>query len=101
MKIKKGDTIVVRSGKDKGKEGKVLSAFPKKQEVLVEGIHVVTRHQKSRRRGSQGQIVHKPMPIPVSVVALKNGKTGKAARVGYKVENGKKVRIIKQSGETV
>jgi large subunit ribosomal protein L24 len=101
MKIKKGDTIIVRSGKDKGKEGKVLRAFPKKGEVLVEGVHVVTRHQKARRRGSKGELVHKPMPVPVSVVALKDAKTGKAARVGYKVEGAKKVRIIRQSGEVV
>ncbi len=101
MKIKKGDTVIVRSGKDKGKEGKVLRAFPKKAEVLVEGVHVVTRHQKSKRRGQQGQLVHKPMPVPASIVALKDAKTGKAARVGYKVEGEKKVRIIKKTGEKV
>lgn len=95
----------MRSGKDKGKEGKVIRVFPKKSEVLVEGIHVVTRHQKSKRRGSQGQLVHKPMPVPVSVVALKDAKTGKASRVGYKMEGegekAKKVRITKKSGEKV
>jgi large subunit ribosomal protein L24 len=101
MKIKKGDTVIVRSGKDKGKEGKVLHAFPKKSEVLVEGVHVVTRHQKSRRRGSKGELVHKPMPVPVSVVALKDGKTGKPSRVGFKIEGEKKVRITKKSGERV
>ena len=101
MKIKKGDTIIVRSGKDKGKEGKVLRAFPKKSEVLVEGVHVVTRHQKARRRGSKGELVHKPMPVPTSIVGLKDAKTGKAGRIGYKVEEGKKVRIIRQSGEAV
>lgn len=103
MKIKKGDIVIVRSGKDRGKEGKVLTAFPKKSEVLVEGVHVVTRHQKSRQRGTQGQLVHKPMPVPVSVVALKDAKTGKPSRVGYKVEGegktAKKVRITKKSGE--
>lgn len=95
--------MIVRSGKDKGKEGKVIRAFPKKSEVLVEGIHVVTRHQKSKRRGTQGQLVHKPMPLPISVVALKDAKTGKASRVGYKMEGegekAKKVRITKKSGE--
>jgi large subunit ribosomal protein L24 len=101
MKIKKGDTVIVRSGKDKGKEGKVLRAFPKKSAVLVEGIHVVTRHQKSRRKGSQGQLVHKPMPVPVSVVALKDGKMGTPSRVGYTVDGGKKVRVTKKSGEKV
>ncbi len=101
MKIKKGDTVVVRSGKDKGKEGKVLRAYPKQSEVLIEGVHVVTKHQKSRRRGSRGELVHKPMPVPASIVSLKNSKTGKPARIGYKIDNGKKVRIIKQTGETV
>jgi large subunit ribosomal protein L24 len=101
MKIKKGDTVIVRSGKDKGKEGKVIRAFPKKHEVLVDGVHVVTRHQKSRRRGSRGELVHKPMPVPVSVVALKDAKTGKPSRVGFTVEGKKKVRITKKSGEKV
>ncbi len=105
MKIKKGDTIIVRSGKDKGKEGKVLRTFPKKGEVLVEGVHVVTRHQKSRRRGSQGELVHKPMPVSASIVGLKDSKSGKPARVGYTKEGegkaAKKVRVIKKTGEKV
>lgn len=97
--------MIVRSGKDKGKEGKVIRAFPKKSEVLVEGVHVVTRHQKARSRGTQGQLVHKPMPVPVSIVALKDGKTGKPSRIGYTTEGegekAKKVRITKKSGEKV
>jgi large subunit ribosomal protein L24 len=103
MKIKKGDIVIVRSGKDRGKEGKVLRAFPKKAEVLVEGVHVVTRHQKARRRDSKGELIHKAMPVPVSVVALKDAKSGKSSRVGYKMEGegekAKKVRITKKSGE--
>ena len=102
MKIKKGDTVVVRTGKDRGKEGKVLRAFPKKLEVLVEGIHVVTKHQKSKRRGSQGQIVQKSMPIPVANVGIKDAKTGKPARVGYTIEGegktAKKVRVVRTTG---
>ena len=101
MKIKKGDIVIVRSGKDRGKEGKVMSAFPKKAEVLVEGVHVVTRHQKSKKRGSRGEIIHKSMPVPVSIVALKDAKSGKPTRVGYSVVDGKKVRITKKSGEKV
>ena len=105
MKIKKGDTVIVRSGKDKGKSGNVLRAFPKKSMVLVEGVHVVTRHQKAKRRGSQGQLIHKPMPIHVSVVGLKDAKMGKATRVGYAVEGSgktaRKSRITKRSGEKV
>lgn len=105
MKIKKGDTVVVIAGKDRGKSGTVLRAFPKKHEVLVEGVHVVTRHQKSKSRGSQGQIVTKPMPVPSSNVALKDAKTGKAIRVGYTIEGeGKKtrkVRVARPSGVKV
>lgn len=102
MKIKKGDTVVVTAGKDRGKSGTVLRSFPKKHEVLVEGVHVVSRNQKSKRRGSQGQIVTKPMPIPSSNVALKDPKTGKPVRVGYKMEGegdkAKKVRVARPSG---
>ncbi len=102
MKIKKGDTIIVTAGKDRGKTGTVIRAFPKKHEVLVEGVNIVSRHQKAKRRGSQGQIVAKPMPFPSSNVALKDAKTGKAVRVGYVVEGegatAKKVRVARPSG---
>ncbi len=105
MKIKKGDTVVVTAGKDRGKEGKVIRSFPKKAEVLVDGVHIVTRHQKSKRRGSQGQIISKPMPIPSSNVALKDPKTGKAVRVGYIIEGegekAKKVRVARPSGAKI
>jgi len=105
MKIKKGDTVIVTAGKDRGKTGTVLRAFPKKHEVLVEGIHLVTRHEKSKRRGSQGQIISKPMPVPASNVALKDAKTGKAVRVGYVVEgegaSAKKVRVARPSGSKI
>jgi large subunit ribosomal protein L24 len=102
MKIKKGDTIIVTAGKDKGKEGVIARSFPKRMEVLVDGINIVKRHKKATRRGSQGQIVAKPMPISVSNVALKDAKTGKPVRVGYKVEGegdkAKKVRVARPSG---
>ncbi len=102
MKIHKGDTVIVTTGKDRGKSGAVIRTFPKRHEVLVEGIHVVSRHQKSKRRGSQGQIVTKPMPIPSANVALKDAKTGKAIRVGYTIEGegekAKKVRVARPSG---
>lgn len=101
MKIKKGDNIIVLSGKDRGKEGVVIRTFPKKEEVLVEGVHVVKRHQRSNRRGQAGQIVERPMPVHVSNVALKDTKTGKPTRVGYVREEGKKVRIAQKSGEKV
>jgi large subunit ribosomal protein L24 len=98
MKIKKGDTVIVTAGKDRGKEGTVLQSFPKKRVVLVEGVNVVDKHQKARRRGVQGQIVAKPMPIPVANVALKDPKTGKPVRVGYKVEDTKKIRVVHKTG---
>ena len=105
MKIKKGDNVLVTAGKDRGKEGKVLRAFPKKSEVLVEGENIATRHQKSKRRGQQGQIVKKPMPVNVSNVAIKDGKSGKPSRVGYTIEGegekAKKVRVAKKSGAKI
>lgn len=104
MKIKKGDTIVVIAGKDRGKEGVVARSIPKREQVLIEGINVVTRHQKARRRGSQGQMVQKPMPIHVSNVALKGAK-GKPVRVGYsrdeKGASGKKVRVQRPTGAKI
>ncbi|MCF7816097.1 MAG: 50S ribosomal protein L24 [Candidatus Pacebacteria bacterium] len=105
MKIKKGDTVIITTGKDRGKSGKVIRSFPKKHEVLVDGVHIVSRHQKSKKAGSQGQIVSKPMPIPVSNVALKDPKTDKPVRVGYIREGEgaktKKVRVARPSGEKI
>jgi large subunit ribosomal protein L24 len=105
MKIKKGDTVIVTTGKDKGKEGKVLRSFPKKLMVLVEGVHVVSRHKKAQRRGSQGQIVQKPLPVPVANVAFKDAKTGKPVRVGYTTEGegktAKKVRVVRPTGAKI
>ncbi len=102
MKIKKGDSIIVTAGKDRGKEGVITRAFPKRDQVLVEGVNVVTRHKKATRRGSQGQIISKSMPIPVSNVALKDPNSGKPVRVGYSVEGegekAKKVRVARPSG---
>lgn len=94
---------MVIAGKDKGKTAKVEQAFPKTEQVLLEGINVVTRHQKNRRTRSQGQRVEKTMPLHVSNVALVEGK--KPVRAGYKVEQDgdqtKKVRIARPSGKTI
>lgn len=104
MKIKKGDKVVVISGKDKGKTGSILLALPKTEQVVIDGVHVVTRHQKSKRTRSQGQIIQKSMPIHVSNVALA-GEKNKGVRVGYMVEkNGdktKKVRVERPSGKKI
>lgn len=105
MKIKKGDSVIVIAGKDKGKTGTVVKALPQTEQVVLEGVNVVKRHQRSRRRGQQGQIVEIAQPIHVSNVALKDKKTGKASRVGYVIEGegkkAKKVRVTKASGEKV
>lgn len=103
MKIKKGDTVMVITGKDKGKTGKVEEVLAKVDKVLVDGINIVTKHQKNRRMRSQGQVIERPMPIHVSNVALMEGK--KPVRVGYKVEKDggktKKVRVARPSGKTI
>lgn len=104
MKIKKGDKIVVLSGKDKGKTGTVTRAFPQTGKVVIDGINVATRHQKSRRTRSQGQIIEKPMPIDVSNVAIA-GEKDKPVRVGYTIEKegdkSKKVRVMRPSGKKI
>jgi large subunit ribosomal protein L24 len=100
MKIQKGDTVKVISGKDAGKEGKVLQAFPKKNTVLVEGVNVSKKHQKPQGQTMQGGVIDKSMPINVSNVALVVKK--KAGRVAYKFDkNGKKFRVLAQTGDEV
>lgn len=104
MKIKKGDKVIVLAGKDKGKTGSVLHAYPQKDQVVIEGVHVVTRHQKSRMSNSQGQIVHKSLPVHVSNIALV-GEKNKGVRIGYMVETEgdtrKKVRVARPSGKKI
>lgn len=101
-KIRKGDEVVVLTGKDKGKRGVVIRALPASDRVVVEGVNVVKKHQKPNpMRGVQGGIVELTMPVHVSNVAIFNAKTGKADRVGFKIEDGKKVRVFKSSGEVV
>lgn len=103
MKIKKGDTVLVIAGKDKGKTATVTEAMPKTEQVLLEGINIATRHQKSKRTRSAGQVIKRSAPVHVSNVSLMEGK--KAVRVGYKVEKDgdktKKVRIARPSGKTI
>ena len=100
-KIKKGDKVVVITGKDKGKTGEVLRILVDENRALVQGINMVKRHTKPSAAG-QGGVVSKEASIHLSNVALADPKTGKATRVGFKVEkDGKKVRIAKRSGEVV
>lgn len=102
MHVKKGDTVVVISGKDKGKKGKVLTAMPKRNRVIVEGVNMQTKHTKPSQKSPQGGIIHQEGPIHVSNVMLYCEKDKKGVRVGYKMlENGEKVRVCKKCGEVL
>ncbi|HHB1715836.1 TPA: 50S ribosomal protein L24 [Listeria monocytogenes] len=101
MHVKKGDKVKVITGKDKGKSGKVLAAFPKKDRVLIEGINMVKKHTKPSNVNPQGGILNVEAPIHVSNVMLLDPKTGEPTRVGYEVKGDKKVRAAKKSGEVI
>jgi large subunit ribosomal protein L24 len=101
MKIKKNDTVVVIAGKDKGVTGKVVQAFPRDSRVLVDGVNLVKKHEKSRTQGTAGQIIEKSLPIHVSNVSLLDPKENKPTRIKYEIEGGKKVRVAKKSGQKI
>jgi large subunit ribosomal protein L24 len=101
MHVKKGDKVMVISGKDKGKTGVILSALPKKDRVLVEGVNIVKKHSKPSQMNPQGGIISQEAPIHVSNVMPLDPKTGEPTRVGLKEVDGKKVRIAKKSGEVL
>jgi large subunit ribosomal protein L24 len=102
IRIKKGDTVMVRSGKYRGKTGKVLAVHPKDNKVTVEGINIVKRHRKPTQLQPQGGIVELTKPIWVSKVGLLDNSAKKPSRVGYKTEaKDKKVRYLKSSGKEV
>jgi large subunit ribosomal protein L24 len=98
MKIKKGDTVIIISGKDRGKTGKVLRAFPKEGRIIVEGVNLRKKHVRPRRAGEKGQIIALPVSIDASNVKLICQNCGKPTRVGYKIEGEKKYRICKKCG---
>ena len=100
-RIKKGDTVYVNAGNDKGKTGKVLSVDPAKDRVIVEGVNMVSKHTKPNAKQPQGGIIKQEAPIHISNLNLIDPKSGKPTRVGFKVEGGKKVRIAKKSGEEI
>ena len=100
MNIKKGDKVIVTKGKDKGKTGKVLAAFPKTDMVLVEGLNMKKHHQKPTRT-EKGKTIDVSHPITRANVALLDPKSGKATRIGSKDVGGKKVRVAKKSGQEV
>ena len=99
-KIKKGDSVVVRSGKDKGRTGTVLQVLPKDDKVLVSGINVAVRHRKPSQTNPQGGIDRREAPMHISKVSLTT-KDGKPTRVRFETKDGKKVRIAAKSGETI
>ena len=99
-KIKKGGSVVVLSGKDKGRTGTVLQVMPKDGKVVVEGVNVATKHRKQTQMNPQGGIDRTPAPMAINKVAVAD-KDGKPTRVRFEVKDGKKVRVAVKSGETI
>ncbi len=99
-KLKKGDRVVVLAGRDRGKEGDILRVIPKENRAVVSGVNIVVRHQKQSQR-TQGGKVPVEAPIQLSNLALLDPKEGGPTRVGFRFEDGKKVRFAKKSGETI
>jgi len=99
LKIKKGDKVIVTTGKDKGKDGQVLSVFPKDAKLVVSGVNLVKKHTKPSK-DSEGGIVSKEMPIHISNVAILDPKLNKPTKIGFRInEDGSKVRVAKASNE--
>lgn len=96
MKLKKGDTVLVTTGKDRGRKGKIMHAYPAKDRIMVEGLNMKKKHKRPRKEGEKGQVIEIPSPIHVSNVKLICSKCSKPSRTGYKIEGGKKIRICKK-----
>lgn len=102
LHVKKDDTIIVISGKDKGKKGRIIAAYPRENRVLVEGVNIVKKHARPSQSNPQGGIVEQEAPIHASNVMHIDPKSGQVTRIGYKVlDNGKKVRVAKRSGAVI
>jgi large subunit ribosomal protein L24 len=101
LKIKKGDKVVVLSGKDKGKHGEVTKSMPRDGKVIVSGVNIATRHTKPSQENPQGGLSRFEAPMHVSKVAIEDPKTGRPTRVRFEVKDGKKVRVAVRSGETI
>lgn len=101
MRVKKGDTVVVIAGKDKGKKGTIVKVMPKTDRVLVEGVNMITKHQKPSAMNPQGGIVNKEASIHISNVMPLDPETGKGTRVRVEVKEGKKVRVAVKSGKEI
>ncbi|MCB5424139.1 MAG: 50S ribosomal protein L24 [Sphingomonadales bacterium 63-6] len=100
-KIKKGDTVVIRSGKDKGRTGTVTKVLPQDGKVVVQGVNVAARHRKPSQTNPQGGIDRFEAPLAISKVSLADPKSGQATRVRFEVRDGKKVRVAVKSGEVI
>src|SRR3989344_7972885 len=101
MKVKKGDTVLIISGKDKGRTGKVFKALPKERGILVEGVNLKKKHVRPKKQGEKGQIIDLPAVLDVSNVKIICSKCGKASRVGYKIEGKEKLRVCKKCRQTI
>ena len=101
QKIRKGDKVVILTGKDKGRQGNVTRVFPTESRVLVEGLNLVQRHTRPSQTNPQGGIVNKEAPVHVSNVAHVDPKSGEPTRVGFRMDGDKKVRFAKKSGEVI
>ncbi len=99
MKLKKDDTVLIISGKDKGKKGKILRVLPKAEKIMVEGVFIMKKHVKPKRQGEKGQRVEVPGFIDISNAKLMCPKCSKATRVGYKLTDSKKYRVCKKCGQ--
>ena len=100
-KIRKGDKVIVLSGKDKGKTGEIVSASPKDSKVVVSGVNIATRHKKATQENPQGGLERREAPMHVSKVAIIDPRDGKATRVRFDTADGKKVRVAARSGEKI
>ena len=101
MKLKKGDNVIVMTGKDKGKKGNIVRVFPTQNKVIVEGVNIIKKHQRPRKSGEKGQIMNVTMPIHVSNVMIIDPKTGKGSRIGKKKVGDKMVRVTRKSDQEI
>ena len=101
LKIRSGDTVRVIAGAYKGSEGKVIRVYPKRNKALVEGINMVSKHEKPSAKNPQGGITEKEMPIHISNLSLMDPKSGENTRIGYEMRDGNKVRVSKKSNEVI
>jgi large subunit ribosomal protein L24 len=101
LKIKKNDTVLIITGKDRGKKAKVLEVFPREGKITVEGVNIIKKHSRPRKEGEKGQVIEISKPIDVSNVKLVCPKCKQAARVGYKLTEEKKYRICKKCGQEI